>query len=174
LPEASVPRVSDTGRPSTVSPSRPSPETALTISDSPETDLRCCLPFVRSRPPMTSPTSSRLPNRTGQEWPGSNHHAHHCNKYGEELLTTMLPMTALYARFVRAWSMEPLLWTSIPTIRIRSRRISRPRGLDPLRQVKLQGPIRHAGYRTRHDGVRRYNTERQEPLPQQWHACLTM
>jgi hypothetical protein len=58
------------------------------------------LPLARSRPPMTSPTFSRLPNQIGQEWPGSNHHILHCNKHGRELLTTMPPMMALYTRFM--------------------------------------------------------------------------
>jgi hypothetical protein len=40
--------------------------------------------------------------------------------------------------------------------------------------VKLQGQTRHAGYRTRYDRARRYNTEGQKPLPQQWHTCLYM
>jgi hypothetical protein len=56
----------------------------------------------------------------------------------------MPPIPALYARFVRAQSTEQLLWTTIPTIRMRSHRISRPRGLGPIRRVKLQGQIRHA------------------------------
>jgi hypothetical protein len=88
-----------------------------------------------------------------------------------ELLTTMPPMMALYARFVHTQSMEQLLWTTIPTIRARSCRIFRPRGIGPLRQLKLQGPILHAGYKTRYDGARRYNTERQKPLPQAV-ACM--
>jgi hypothetical protein len=57
-------------------------------------------PLARSRPPVTSPTFLRLPNRTDQEWPGSNHHVIVRNKHGEELLTTMPPILALYARFV--------------------------------------------------------------------------
>jgi hypothetical protein len=46
-------------------------------------------------------------------------------------LTTIPPTTALYARFVRVQSTERLFWTTIPTIRARSCRISRPRGLGP-------------------------------------------
>jgi hypothetical protein len=59
-------------------------------------------PLACSRPPVTSPTFLRLPNRTGQEWPGSNHHAIVRNRHEEELLTTMPPILALCARFVPA------------------------------------------------------------------------
>jgi hypothetical protein len=45
---------------------------------------------------------------------------------------------------------------------------------QPSTPVKLQGQIRHAGYRTRYDKARRYNTKRQKPLPQQWRTCLDM
>jgi hypothetical protein len=109
-------------------------DTTLSVSDSPETGLWRRSPIGALKTPVTSPTFSRLPNRTSREWPGSNHHAIDCNKHGEELLTTIPPILALYARFVPVQCTEQLPWATIPTIRIRSHRTSRHRGLDPLRQ----------------------------------------
>jgi hypothetical protein len=109
-------------RPHCPSPTRPRP-----ASDA-------APPLTRSRHPVMSPTFSRLPNRTDREWPGSNHHAIDCNRHEEELLTTMPPILALYARFVPAQCTEQLLWATIPTIRIRSNHDSRLRGLGPLCQ----------------------------------------
>jgi hypothetical protein len=123
---------------------RPTPDD---ITASPEPQNRHCSspprprpasdaapPLAHSRPPVTSPTFLRLPNRTGQERPGSNHHAIVCNRHREELLTTMPPILTLYARFVSTQCTEQLAWATISTIGIRSHRNSRLRGLGPLRQ----------------------------------------
>jgi hypothetical protein len=65
---------------------------------------------------------------------GVKSHAIIYNRHGEELLNTMPPILALYARFVHAQCTEQLPWTSIPTIGIRSHRNSCHQGLSPLRQ----------------------------------------
>jgi hypothetical protein len=59
-------------------------------------------PLAHSRPPVMSPTFLRLPNRTSQEWQGSNHDVVAHNKHGEELLVTIPPILALYARSMPA------------------------------------------------------------------------
>jgi hypothetical protein len=97
------------------------------------------------RPGMTGVKSPRPPLQ--QAWGAADHYAAHNDTI----------------RTIRAY--ETTAPTTIPTIRAGSCHISRPRGHGPLRQVKLQGPILHASYRTRYDGARRYNTERQKPLP---------
>jgi hypothetical protein len=97
------PGVSDTGRPTTTSPHRPSPRIGIFLSPPrPRPASNAAPPLAHSRPPVTSPTFLRLPNRTSQKWPGSNHHAIVRNKHGEELLTTIPPILALYAWFVPA------------------------------------------------------------------------
>jgi hypothetical protein len=77
----------------------------------------------------------------------------------------MPPILALYARFVCAQCMKQLPWATILTIRIRSHRTSRYRGLGPLRQDKLQGQTRHAAYRTRYDKGTSLQCQKTETTP---------